>query len=569
MEHLRIFIAILLSFLVFFIWEMFFVDHAPNKRQAEVSAKSVQAEGIEKIDPDKEKEAERRTVEKAVQKPDEEGGGESIKKGVADAANVDGSFRRIRVENPFYRIELDEQGGSVRHVELKEYRQRVEKDAPSYQLIGNNVSGGSIIVGLQNSGGDEFKNRRFVADCTGNSFSLKKQLLQVKMTYRSADGLAIEKLFTFKPDSYLIDLDVTIINGSGKSVKDSAFIEIDQHGADKTERYGFSGPSALIDGKLKQISVKDIKDQDTYKGKIGWLAIQDRYFLSAIVPEADANTEMKLKQKDGNLLESRLIQEGETLLSGQSRRYKYKLYFGPKRMDLLKSYGIELERVIDFGMFDFIAKPCLWFMNWVHGFIPNYGIAIILLTLLTKILLWPLGTKSYKSMNDMKRMQPLMTEIREKYKNDKKKMNEEMMGLYRVYKVNPLGGCLPMLVQLPVFFALYRMLYEAIELRHAPFFGWINDLSAPDRLFSFNITVPLMEPPYGIPVLTLIMGATMFLQQKMTPTPGDPTQAKMMTYMPIIFTVIFVNFSSGLVLYWLINNVVSISQQYYIYKKYA
>ena len=140
-------------------------------------------------------------------------------------------------------------------------------------------------------------------------------------------------------------------------------------------------------------------------------------------------------------------------------------------MDILKQYDLELERAIDFGMFDFIAKPCLWFMNWMYGFIPNYGIAIILLTLLTKILLWPLGTKSYKSMNEMKRMQPLMAEIREKYKNDKKKMNEEMMGLYRVYKVNPLGGCLPMLVQLPVFFALYRMLYEAIELRHAPFFA--------------------------------------------------------------------------------------------------
>jgi YidC/Oxa1 family membrane protein insertase len=208
-------------------------------------------------------------------------------------------------------------------------------------------------------------------------------------------------------------------------------------------------------------------------------------------------------------------------------------------------------------------------MNWIYGFIPNYGIAIIILTILTKVLLWPLGNKSYKSMNEMRRMQPLMAEIREKYKNDKKKMNEEMMNLYRVYKVNPLGGCLPMLVQLPVFFALYRMLYEAIELRHAPFFGWINDLSAPDRLFSFDFSIPLMEPPYGIPVLTIIMGATMFLQQKMTPTPGDPTQAKMMTFMPLIFTFIFINFSSGLVLYWLVNNLASIAQQSYVYKKAA
>ncbi len=160
-----------------------------------------------------------------------------------------------------------------------------------------------------------------------------------------------------------------------------------------------------------------------------------------------------------------------------------------------------------------------------------------------------------------------MTEIREKYKNDKQKMNQELMALYRTYKVNPMGGCLPMVLQIPVFFALYRMLYQAIELRHAPFFMWINDLSAPDRLFNFGFPIPFMEPPYGIPVLTIVMGATMLLQQKMSPPPGDPTQAKMMMLMPVVFTFIFINFSSGLVLYWLINNLLSISQQYYVQKK--
>jgi YidC/Oxa1 family membrane protein insertase len=172
-------------------------------------------------------------------------------------------------------------------------------------------------------------------------------------------------------------------------------------------------------------------------------------------------------------------------------------------------------------------------------------------------------------MNAMKRLQPLMTEIREKYKNDKKQMNQELMGLYKTYKINPMGGCLPMVLQIPVFFALYRMLYQAIELRHAPFLLWITDLSAPDRLFHFSFSIPFMQPPFGIPVLTLIMGATMLLQQKMSPPPGDPTQAKMMMLMPIVFTFIFINFSAGLVLYWLVNNVLSIAQQYYIQKKNA
>jgi len=236
----------------------------------------------------------------------------------------------------------------------------------------------------------------------------------------------------------------------------------------------------------------------------------------------------------------------------------------------MRAVGHDISKALNFGFFDIIAKPCVWLMNKLYSVIPNYGIAIIILTLLIKIVLWPLGSKSYKSMSEMKRIQPLMKEIREKYKDDKKKMNEEVMGLYRTYKINPLGGCLPMVVQLPVFFALYRMLYQAIELRHAPFFLWIVDLSAPDRLGHFAIKhVPFMEPPYGIPVLTIIMGASMLLQQKMSPPMGDPTQAKMMMFMPVIFTVIFINFSSGLVLYWLTNNILSIAQQHYIQKKFA
>jgi YidC/Oxa1 family membrane protein insertase len=257
------------------------------------------------------------------------------------------------------------------------------------------------------------------------------------------------------------------------------------------------------------------------------------------------------------------------LSPGTQKEFQFLVFMGPKSMELLNSLGYDLGKALNFGFFNLIAKPCLWFMNKIHSVVPNYGIAIIILTIFTKVLLWPLGNKSYKSMSEMKKLQPLMTEIREKYKGDKQKMNQELMALYRTYKVNPMGGCLPMVLQIPVFFALYRMLYQAIELRHAPFFLWINDLSAPDRLFNFGFSIPFMEPPYGIPVLTIIMGATMLLQQKMSPPPGDPTQAKMMMLMPVVFTFIFINFSSGLVLYWLVNNVLSISQQYYVQKKTA
>jgi YidC/Oxa1 family membrane protein insertase len=252
---------------------------------------------------------------------------------------------------------------------------------------------------------------------------------------------------------------------------------------------------------------------------------------------------------------------------GEIQQIGLQVFMGPKSVSILKEANADLDRAVNFGFFDFIAKPCLWFMNFLFCYIPNYGITIIVITILIKILFWPLGSKSYKSMNEMKKLQPLMAEIREKYKDDKKRMNEEVMGLYKTYKINPLGGCLPMVAQIPVFFALYQMLYGAIELRHAPFLGWINDLSAPDRLFEFGFSIPFMEPPYGIPVLTIIMGATMLIQQKLQPPAGDPMQAKMMMMMPIVFTFIFINFSSGLVLYWLVNNILSIAQQYYISKK--
>jgi YidC/Oxa1 family membrane protein insertase len=348
--------------------------------------------------------------------------------------------------------------------------------------------------------------------------------------------------------------------------------------------YAFEGPSAFINDELEEIKIKKIKDQNTFDGKIKWIALQSRYFMTGIIPNQVLDASLQLTLQSDQFVTAQYVQPEKMIQPGTQYTYEYQLFMGPKRMDELKQVGNDLDKVVDFGMFDFIAKPCVWLMNVFYGVIPNYGVAIIILTVLVKILLWPLGSKSYKSMSEMKKLQPLMQEIRQKYKHDKKKMNQEVMGLYRTYKINPLGGCLPMVVQLPVFFALYRMLYEAIELRHAPFLLWIDDLSAPDRLLRFDFSIPFMEPPYGIPVLTLIMGATMLLQQKMSPPMGDATQAKMMMFMPIIldatqakmmmfmpiiFTVIFINFSSGLVLYWLVNNILSIAQQYYTQKKFA
>jgi YidC/Oxa1 family membrane protein insertase len=240
-----------------------------------------------------------------------------------------------------------------------------------------------------------------------------------------------------------------------------------------------------------------------------------------------------------------------------------RLFFGPKQSDVLKSLGVNADQVIDFGWFHWIAVPLIWALNMMNKVTHNYGIDIIILTIIIKIIFYPLTVKSSTSMKKMQKLQPKIMKLKEKYANDKTKLNQEMMGLYKTEGVNPMGGCLPMVIQIPVFFALYQALSGAIELRHAHFLWWINDLSAPEDLFTFTVA------GYALPIriLPLIMGITQVIQQKMTPTTADPMQEKIMLLMPIVFTVMFWGFSSGLVLYWLVNNVISIAQQYYINKK--
>ena len=414
----------------------------------------------------------------------------------------------------------------------------------------------------------DFSDAVFLSTVTGDSLEVQDRAREVSFLWTSPSGIAIEKHYTFYPDSYLFGLNVIIKNNSGKLLQDHPALSLTGRFTEAKNSYGFEGPSVWVNNTLEQVAVKDLAKKNVYSGRIDWTCLEERYFLSAIVPVVPVESSLRLSLASTRL-DSTLVEPELRIESGAQKKYEYKVFMGPKSYSVLKSLGIGLDRAINFGFFDILAKPLLWLLNFLHGYIPNYGLAIIALTLIIKAILWPLGSKSYKSMSEMKKIQPLMAQIREKYKDDKKKMNEETMALYKTYKVNPLGGCLPMVVQIPVFFALYRMLYEAIELRHAPFFGWINDLSAPDRLMHFSFSIPFMEPPYGIPVLTIIMGATMFIQQKMSPPMGDPAQAKMMMMMPIVFTFIFINFSSGLVLYWLVNNVVSISQQYYIQRKYA
>jgi YidC/Oxa1 family membrane protein insertase len=552
MENARLFAAIVLSMLVFVVWNHFFV----GKQEVEQPQKTSPAE---------------QPVAKAPELP-------ATEQGVVPAAaspQVPGlqalqPARSITVNTPLYSVKISERGAEFKSFVLKNYRQSLGSDSPLYEMIPPGMQGGTIRLGFAGRSVEGLQGAVFTTDLESESVDIGHGSKEVAFSWRSPQGVVVEKKFVFSPETYMIGLNVTITNGSSQTVRDKLFLSLLKPVDEKGSRMGFEGPSALINNKVEEVKVKKIKKQSVYDGKLTWVSIQNRYFMSAIMPDQAGEASMRLFLHANDLLENQYVHPELVIDPGSRHTFKYNLFLGPKSLKLLKKLDYNLDKAVNFGWFDFLAKPLVWIMDFLYEhFIANYGISIIILTILSKIVLWPLGNISYKSMAEMKKIQPEIAKLKEKYGDDKKKMNEEMMHLYKAYKVNPLGGCLPMLVQIPVFFALYRMLYGAIELRHAPFFGWITDLSAPDRLLRFDVAIPLMEPPYGIPVLTIIMGATQLIQQKMSPPPGDPAQAKMMMLMPLVFTVIFINFSSGLVLYWLVNNVLSIAQQYYVSKKSA
>jgi YidC/Oxa1 family membrane protein insertase len=562
MEQVRILIAIVLSLLVFVVYEMVFVKREPLEKQQTVQTQK-EAETKEKT-----------TVSKSDLPEPTENTKESQNKTVKfpESEDINGPKREINtvtIHTPLYIVTISENGAKITSFLLKNYKESVGEDAALKEMVPKEFIDGTIMQEFKQKSVPGFENAVFSTRLDGNTIDVYNLPKTITFYWTSANGIEIEKEYHFSPNTYLIGLQYNIKNRSTKNFEDALSVQLKQFiDVDKT-MYGFEGASGLISGNMERIKSDDIEGNINVSGDIKWVAIETQYFLTSIVAEKPRSAQMRVELIQEKVVKNSYMENNRNFVLGDQSTYQYNIYLGPKSMKVLNEMNNELDRTVDFGIFDFLAKPFLWCMNFIYDYIPNYGVAIIILTIIIKILLWPLGNKSYKSMAEMKKLQPLVNDLREKYKDDKKKLNQEMMALYKTYKVNPMGGCLPMILQIPVFIAFYRMLYEAIELRHAPFFGWINDLSAPDRLFRFDFAIPLMQPPYGIPVLTLIMGATMFVQQKMSPPPGDPSQAKIMMFMPLIFTVIFVNFSSGLVLYWLVNNILSIGQQYYVQKKKA
>jgi YidC/Oxa1 family membrane protein insertase len=479
------------------------------------------------------------------------------------AAPVVAQAPDVVVNTPLYRAVFSQRGGTLRRVILKKFTQHPQGQGGEYVLL--DLSGTDpYSLGLSLAGVDPaLANRLYESSAKEISLAPGQEAKTLVFKTTSA-GVAVVKTYTFQPDTYAFELKVSLANQSGQPLELTPELSLAEH-ADKGKinTYAFNGLLAYRDHRLVEESHSDLEKKKVESGSIDWMSLSIPYFMGAVAPLNPENAALKRSVRgwaEQNLMTATLVEPASQLAPGQEVSQNYLVYYGPRDLEILEKLGHNLDRAVDFGWFDIMAKPMLAALNFLESHVGNYGIAIILITILIKIFFWPLSQKSYKSMKKMQDLKPHIDKLREKYKDDKMKLQQETMQLYKTYKVNPMGGCLPMVLQIPVFIAFYKVLGASIELRHAPFFLWMNDLSAPDRL-PIGFDIPYVGA--GIPVLTLLMGASMFLQQKMTPTTGDPTQAKMMLFMPVIFTFMFINFPSGLVLYWFVNNVLSIGQQYW------
>ena len=456
----------------------------------------------------------------------------------------------VTIETDLLRVGLDARGGVIASWELKRLHTAPPEEKP-VQLVHQGAKfKGPLSINTSDQAADQaLRDGVYAIESDVTNLDSAHPVGHVTLQFQDpASGLKVSKRLTFHQGSYLVDIALTVdgLSGGYDVVLGTNFGIVEWGDG----FIGLIGSASLVDGKVEKETPETEMER---KGAVQWVALQDKYFLSVLMPQGAQAAVAK--------------KEGEKLVSAAARMPRgsgttsLQLYAGPKEYDTLRSLNTGLEETIDFGWFIFgswsvvkaVAKPIFYVLRFINEYTHNYGVTIILLTMGIKLLFVPLQFKSYKSMKQMQMIQPKVLALQQKFKDDRDKLNKELIKLYRDHKVNPVGGCLPMVLQMPVFVALFNILYMTIDLRQAPFVGWITDLSVQD--------------PYY--VLPIIMGATMVIQQKITPTTMDPTQAKIMLVLPVFMTFLFVNFPAGLVLYWLTNNVLTIGQQVLTDRLYA
>lgn len=528
MDPKRLILFVIFSFSILMLWEGWQRDHQPQP----VAQSNAQQQADSSI------------PQAASGKPAavQENGGFSLPKG-----------ERVRVKTDMVLAEIDTNGADLRHLELLKHRDDTDK-SKNFVLL-NDSKLPAVYVAQSGLIGANLPSHKAVFAASGNDYTLQpgQDQLEVKLSWTGSDGVQVDKIYTFHRASYVVDLRYEIHNGSGAVLDPSVYYQI-VHDSESSKGSRmmptFTGGAYYTEAdKFKKVKFDDMQKSNLSKNaNDGWLALIQHYFVGAWLPKEGTPREYYTKQLADKIYSIGAVSHIGSVAPGANMEVKARFFAGPQEQDHLKTVAPGLEYVVDYGWLTVIASPLFWVLSAIQKLVHNWGVSIILLTVLIKLAFYPLSAKSYKSMAQMRELAPRLQRMKEQYGDDRQKMHQAMMELYKTEKINPMGGCLPILVQIPVFISLYWVLLGSVEMRHAPFALWIHDLSA-------------IDPYYVLPIL---MGITMIIQTKLNPTPPDPIQAKVMMIMPIVFSVFFFFFPAGLVLYWLVNNVLSIAQQWNI-----
>ncbi len=477
--------------------------------------------------------------------------------GAVPSAAIGAGGHMIKIETDLLRAEISTKGGDLRRLEFKEHKGTLDK-SKNFVLFQSNADN-TYIAQSGLIGAEGLPNHHTVYTTTAREYQLPNgaNTLEVRLSAPEANGLKVEQVYKFTRGKYVIDVSFEVTNTTDKALQPYGYFQLVRDRkppeGDSAMLPTYTGLAVYTKGeKFQKVAFDDVDKGKTPYSKTlqdeGWVAVIQHYFLSAFLPSEKTQREFYTSKLDSGLYAAGVKVIGAAVAPGKVGVVNVPLYAGPQDTATLEKLAPGLDLVVDYGILTVIAVPLFVVLNWIHGLVGNWGIAIILLTVLVKLIFYPLQEASYRAMAKMKIIAPKMQQLKERYGDDRQRLQKAMMELYQKEKVNPMAGCLPILVQMPVFIALYWVILASVELRHAPFYGWITDLSA-------------IDPWYILPVL---MGASMIIQTRLNPEPPDPVQAKVMKIMPIAFSIFFFFFPAGLVLYWLVNNILSIAQQWHI-----
>ncbi len=503
---------------------------------------------------------------------------------IIERNEVINSSSRVTFDNSKIKGSINLEGGVIDDLILEEFRETLDPSSDLIEFLNPLGSQDTYYLDTGWVSSDstiELPNSKSVWKADKNSIDINDP---VKLSWTNSQNIIFEKIITLD-DNYLFNVDQRVVNNSNKSFDLFPYGLSKRQGVPEMQNFFIlhEGPLSITDGVLEEYDYDDLKEKKKIKLSSigGWIGMTDKYWQTAIIPNQNEPIQQTYSysfSENVDNFQTDVVGDKIAVSNGASVSHNFKLFAGPKIVSVIdkymEEYGIqEFDRSVDFGWFYFLTKPIFNVLQFIFGYVGNFGWSIIVFTLLMRICFFPLAQQSFKSMAKMKKLGPEMQRLKEQYGDDRAGMQKEMMALYKREKANPIAGCLPILLQIPVFFALYKVLFVTIEMRHAPFIGWIHDLSAPDplgllTLFGFvDWNVPGILQLFNIGIWPILMGISMFLQQKLNPAPVDKMQAKIFMFLPIVFTFVLGGFAAGLVIYWTTNNVLSMAQQYVIQRK--